>query len=272
MSYVQNWQGYLIKSQGDNHLICSPWILDGSCVFGHDSDYTTLAISLLRYLSIDLETSTLSNIDEKISQDTLLASTNFVKGDDGFTITCNDDASVCIFLKNHNSMELPTDEMSNMNSDIYHQITNAWQDESDVNNISQGAYVSSQQYNQNLDSRLSLVAQDNGQLIWPQRQMDAGGNDIMDSQVRIKPFGKVTTWTKLSAAGAPSEFAIRAPLLGGVCTVMIEMLDGPKGVFLQVDDQNLTPRIGDSAEIVVRKLYAQEGVIRYGAKAIITNR
>ena len=49
---------------------------------------------------------------------------------------------------------------------------------------------------------------------------------------------------KLSAAGAPSEFAIRAPILGGVCTVMIEMLDGPNGVFLQVDDQNLTPEIG----------------------------
>ena len=55
MSDVTNWQGYLIKSQGNNHLICSPWILDGSCVFGHDSDYTTLAISLLRYLSIDFE-------------------------------------------------------------------------------------------------------------------------------------------------------------------------------------------------------------------------
>ena len=162
--------------------------------------------------------------------------------------------------------------MVDINSDIYHQITNAWQDEFNVNNISQGAYVSSQQYNQNLDSRLSLVAQDNGQLIWPQRQMDAGGNDIQDKKIRIKPFGKVTTWTKLSAAGAPSEFAIRAPILGGICTVMIEMLDGPKGVFLQVDDQNLTPQIGDSAEIVVRRLYAQEGLIRYGAKAIITNR
>ena len=111
MSDVQKWQGYLIKSQGDNHLICSPWILDGSSVFGHDSDYTTLAISLLRYLSIDFKTSTLTNIDEKISQETLLASTDFVTGNEGFTITCNDDASVSIFLDNHNSIELPTDDL-----------------------------------------------------------------------------------------------------------------------------------------------------------------
>ena len=161
--------------------------------------------------------------------------------------------------------------MSIIDSDVYHKITNAWQEETNVKNISQGAYVSSQQYNQNLNSRLSLVAQDNGQLIWPQRLMDAQGNDIQDSKVRMKPFGKVITWTQLSAAGAPSEFAIRAPILGGICTVMIETLDGPNGVFLLVDDQNLTPEIGDSVELVVRRLYAQEGVIRYGAKAIISD-
>ena len=79
MSDVVNWQGYLIKSQANNHLICSPWILDDSCVFGHDSDYTTLATSLLRYLSIDFK-STISNVDEKISQEILLASTDFVMG------------------------------------------------------------------------------------------------------------------------------------------------------------------------------------------------
>ncbi|MED5308266.1 MAG: ACP synthase, partial [Candidatus Thermoplasmatota archaeon] len=59
--------------------------------------------------------------------------------------------------------------------------------------------------------------------------------------------------------------------LGGICTVMVETLDGPNGVFLLVDDQNLTPQIDDSVELVVRRLYAQEGVIRYGAKAIISD-
>ncbi len=53
---------------------------------------------------------------------------------------------------------------------------------------------------------------------------------------------------------------------------MVETLDGPNGVFLLADDQNLTPQIDDSVELVVRRLYAQEGVIRYGAKAIISDR
>ena len=38
------------------------------------------------------------------------------------------------------------------------------------------------------------------------------------------------------AAGAPSEFTIRAPILGGLYTVMVQFSEGPKGVFLLVDD------------------------------------
>ena len=101
--------------------------------------------------------------------------------------------------------------------------------------------------------------------------MDSEGKIIADSLIKIKPYGEVISWTKLSAAGAPSEFAIRAPILGGISTVMVETCDGPNGVFLLVDDVPTVPKIGDSVEIVVRMLYAQEGAVRYGAKAIITN-
>ena len=31
------------------------------------------------------------------------------------------------------------------------------------------------------------------------------------------------------------------------------------------------PQIGNSVELVVRRLYAQEGVMRYGVKAILDN-
>ena len=151
------------------------------------------------------------------------------------------------------------------------KISSAWQEESNIMNTSQGAYVSGQQYDQTLESRLSLVAQNHQGIIWPQRQMDSDGTYITKSFVIIKPFGTVTSCTKLSAAGAPSEFAVRAPILGGISSVMVETSDGPNGVFLLVDDIPTSPKIGDSVEIVVRMLYAQEGVVRYGTKAIITN-
>ena len=75
------------------------------------------------------------------------------------------------------------------------------------------------------------------------------------------------SWTTLSAAGAPSEFSLRAPLLDGVSTVFLKLDDGPKGVFLTVDDESPDLIMGARMELVFRRLYAQEGFIRYGLKA-----
>ena len=272
MIIPRKWQGYLIQSNADSYCISSPWKLDGNCVFGYDSDYTTMAISLLRYLSIENFNLSLSSIDEKINHQAILAATESNIDPSGYHLKCNDDASLAIFLTNRSNFTLPYDEMEDIEPEIYEKIIVAWQDESNILNTSQGAYISGQQYDETLESRLSLVAQNHHGIIWPQRQMDSEGENITGSFSRIKPYGTVISWTKLSSAGAPSEFAIRAPILGGISTVLLETNDGPNGVFLLVDDQDITPSIGDSVEIVVRMLYAQEGIIRYGTKAIITNR
>jgi len=272
MSLVENWQGYLVSQTDSSTQIFSPWKLNGAAVFGYDSDYTTLAISLLRRLASEEKTLVVSEVDNQVSKQILFAATNTVEGENGLTISCGKDASVIAFTSEISLVEVPISNMVEIDSEIYHGINHAWQDESNVKNISQGAYVSGQQYNESLESRLSLIAQEHDMLIWPRRQMDDQGNKISENNVRIKPEGKITSWTKLSAAGAPSEFAIRAPILGGISTVMVQTTDGPNGVFLLADDQDLTPQIGDSVEIVVRRLYAQEGLMRYGAKAIINKR
>jgi len=272
MTVSRMWQGYVIQSSGDNHFINSPWKLGDECVFGYDSDYTTMAISLIRYLSIEKTNLSLSTIDERINQHTIIAATQLEVNLNGYNIKCNDDASLQIYLDAQALFNPDFDCMQEIDQEKYQKISDAWQNESSIMNTSQGAYVSGQQYDQTLESRLSLVAQNHQGIIWPQRQMDSEGENITQSYVKIEPFGTVTSWTKLSAAGAPSEFAIRAPTLGGISTVMVETNDGPNGVFLLVDDIPTLPKIGDSVEIVVRMLYAQEGIIRYGAKAIITNR
>jgi uncharacterized OB-fold protein len=43
---------------------------------------------------------------------------------------------------------------------------------------------------------------------------------------------------------------------------------GPCGVFLVADDEEYEPAIGDEVTFVVRRIYAQEGLIRYGMKAV----
>ena len=269
MSKVHSWQGYLIQEAAGCYSISSPWQLNGKAVFGYDSDYTTMAISLIRYLSIELSLPQICNIDNQIVEQIVYAATGIETVNEGWTVSCNSDASLDLY-QNKSAPKIGFENhMKEINPDMHHSIVNAWIEESHEKNISQGAYVSQQQYNESLASRLSLLAQRHNKLIWPQRQMDVTGQDIGESKAYIKPFGTITSWTKLSAAGAPSEFAIRAPILGGVSTVMVSTTDGPNGVFLLADDEERTPEIGKSVELVVRRLYAQEGTIRYGAKAII---
>jgi uncharacterized OB-fold protein len=81
--------------------------------------------------------------------------------------------------------------------------------------------------------------------------------------------GVVESWTKLSAGGAPSEFSLRAPILGGIGTVFVRLDDGPCGVFLVADDNNGEIAIGSRVSFAVRKIYAQDGLIRYGLKALL---
>ena len=156
--------------------------------------------------------------------------------------------------------------LSEIDAELYQQINLAWEKETSIDNVSQGAYISSQQYSESLSSRLKLIAQFEQKAIWPPRQLNEDGTVINDPEVQLNRTCKIESWTKLSAAGAPSEFSIRAPLLDGISTVYVSFEEGTRGVFLLTDDQNKKPEIGLSGEIVVRKIYSQEGEIRYGTK------
>ena len=116
-------------------------------------------------------------------------------------------------------------------------------------------------------SRLSLLGQSKADgVVWPPRF-----THVVDGSAsvhhRLQRTGTVQSWTTLSAAGAPSEFSLRAPILGGVSTVFLQLDEGPQGVFLTVDDESPELAMDIRMELVFRRLYAQEGFIRYGLKA-----
>ena len=113
------------------------------------------------------------------------------------------------------------------------------------------------------------MAQSGNNQIWPPRILNEQGDYYGTESIRLSNICKIESWTKLSAAGAPSEFSIRAPILGGICTAYVSFEHGTKGVFLLVDDEEISPEIGHNGEIVVRRIYAQEGQIRYGTKVRI---
>ena len=147
--------------------------------------------------------------------------------------------------------------------DEHEALEKAWTKELHHQHVSQGAFVSEAAYVEGAAARLAMMGQQNSDsIVWPPRYGERGASESKD----MKPTGRVLSWTVLSAAGAPSEFALRAPLLGGLSTVLLQLDDGPNGVFLLVDDEDHDISMGASVQLVLRRLYAQEGFMRYGLK------
>ena len=274
------WKGYLACVGEDSCVVQSPWYLGDDCVFGADSDYTTLAIAAIQLLQSkgtqinsinalnDVEASIISmatgvEVMQTSNDDSeeLTADWDLCISDDARVVVCKTDCEVELWEPEGG---LEVDE------EFHQQITLAWEKECLPEHVSQGAYVSQQQYQEGAAARLNLMSQKvDGELIWPPRQMDAKGSLMPQASTPLHGVATIESWTKLAAAGAPSEFSIRAPLLGGITTVFVRFEQGPRGVFLLVDDEDNNPKIGDQVQFAIRRIYAQEAYIRYGLKCQI---
>ena len=155
---------------------------------------------------------------------------------------------------------IPVDE------DKQNSILEAWALELSEQNVSQGAYVSDQVHVLGLNARLGMQAQVGP--MWPPRGSNADGSQPHKGQA-ISLMARVVSWTRLIAAGCPSEFSIRAPVLGGLTSLLVAFDDGPSGVFLYVDGHPAEVGIDDEVRLVVRRVYGQDGTLRYGRKAIL---
>ena len=274
------WKGYLACIGEDSCVVQSPWYLGDDCVFGADSDYTTLAIAAIQLLqskgSQISSINALNDVEGPIISMATGVEVMQTSNDDSEELTADwdlcisDDARVVV-CKTDSDVELWEPEGGlEVDEEFHQQITLAWEKECLPEHVSQGAYVSQQQYQEGAAARLNLMSQKvDGELIWPPRQMDGKGSIMPQASTSLQETATIESWTKLAAAGAPSEFSIRAPLLGGITTVFIRFEQGPRGVFLLVDDEDNNPKIGDQVQFAIRRIYAQEAFIRYGLKCQI---
>ncbi|NCG43166.1 MAG: hypothetical protein GWO84_06475 [Euryarchaeota archaeon] len=274
------WKGYLACIGEDSCVVQSPWYLGDDCVFGADSDYTTLAIAAIQLLQSKGSQINSINALNDVEASIIFMATGVevmqTSNDDSEELTANwdlcisDDARVVV-CKTDCDVELWEPEGGlEVDEEFHQQITLAWEKECLPEHVSQGAYISEQQYQEGAAARLNLMSQKmDGELIWPPRQMDKKGNLMPQASTSLQEVATIESWTKLAAAGAPSEFSIRAPLLGGITTVFVRFEQGPRGVFLLVDDEDNNPKIGDQVQFAIRRIYAQEAFIRYGLKCQI---
>lgn len=77
--------------------------------------------------------------------------------------------------------------------------------------------------------------------------------------------GEIHALTYITASGAPPEFAEQARRQGGYWVAIVKLAEGPM-ITTQLTDCATEPAIGTPVRAVTRRLYDEEGVLRYGFK------
>jgi uncharacterized OB-fold protein len=132
------------------------------------------------------------------------------------------------------------------------------------------AYVSIPTYWRSIPQRYALVGlrcRNCGSISLPARNVCIGcGKKAEYEPVELKGEGKVYSYTIISAGGASSEFSEQEKLAGSFPVAVIELEEGPKIVAQMTDCRTDEINIGMEVEPVFRRIYEDDGVIRYGLK------
>jgi hydroxymethylglutaryl-CoA synthase len=137
-----------------------------------------------------------------------------------------------------------------------------------------GAYVSVPSWQRSTPQRHRLVAgrcPDCGALAFPPEGACQDCGSLADFEpVALPTTGTVETATAISRGGEPPEFAPQQARSGeyGVAIVAFETGEASVSLPLQVVTEAVHSVLshGDAVETVIRRIYEQEGVIRYGRK------
>ena len=260
-----------ILSDDEGHFASSQY---GGEWAGPDGDRLTILLGLLKQVpagSLNLHTfEDFLEFAPSVSVRDIIESCTEWRIDDGAStyLHASKNGYIVAITTSQNEPDWPSFDATPYDKEMKDQLVQQW--EIEVKGVSQGAYVSQAQHTIATPSRLGLKAQiDHEQHVWPPRQLNATGKRIESASEQLSETAKILTWTRLSAAGAPSEFSGRAPILDGVSTVLVQFPEGPKGVFMLADDEHNEPAIDASVRFDVRRLYGQDGMMHYGLKAIL---
>ncbi|MBD3228268.1 MAG: hypothetical protein GF329_08760 [Candidatus Lokiarchaeota archaeon] len=132
------------------------------------------------------------------------------------------------------------------------------------------AHVSIPKYWKSLPQKYRLVAgkcSDCGELHFPPRKLckKCGKIDTQE-KVNLKGSGTIYSYTIIGRGGAPPEFSKMQKKCGPYAIAIVELDEGLKINIQLTDCDPSNIRIGMRVNSVFRKIYEEEGVIRYGLK------
>ena len=91
-----------------------------------------------------------------------------------------------------------------------------------------------------------------------------GGNKF--NPIKLSGRGKIYCFTTISRGGSPPEFSTQLNLVGSYNVAVIELEEGPKIVAQMTDCKSEELKIDLPVEATFRKIYEDDGMIRYGLK------
>lgn len=135
--------------------------------------------------------------------------------------------------------------------------------------VSQGAYVSLPTYLDSVAARYRLMAarcRGCDRVDFPPRPvcLDCGGHDF--AQEPLSGKGEVYARTVIARGSSPTEFHEQQDIIGSYAVALVQTQEGPRIVTQLTDVDPATVEIGMPVNAVLRRIYRQEGVVRYGYK------
>jgi len=130
------------------------------------------------------------------------------------------------------------------------------------------AYVSIPTYSTTIPQRYALIGakcESCGNVTFPPSEKCGCGSTEFE-RVRLSGRGKVYTYTIISRGSAPPEFSEQQRLVGDFAVAIVELEEGPKIIAQMTDCDPTEVKIGMDVEAVFRRIYEDEGIIRYGFK------
>jgi uncharacterized OB-fold protein len=131
------------------------------------------------------------------------------------------------------------------------------------------SYISLPTFAASIDQRLRLAGgkcRSCGTIAFPKRRHCLSCNGSEFDEFGLRDTGEIYSFTIIAAGGAPAEFDAQQILTGVIAVAIVQLDDGPRviGQIVAPDPQALD--IGTRLKAVSRRLYEQEGIVRYGLK------
>lgn len=131
------------------------------------------------------------------------------------------------------------------------------------------SYISLPHFATTIGERLRLLGatcKGCGAVLYPQRTHCLDCNATSFEETELSGRGKIYTFTVIAAGGAPAEFDQQQSMTGAITVAVVELEEGPRVIAQIQGEEGVELEIGTPVVAAHRRLYDQEGIVRYGVK------